>query len=37
MKGFVKVEWKDVDLFSMAHDEDRWLTVVNTAMNLHVP
>jgi len=37
MKGFIKMESKGVELFSMAHDRDRWRTVVNTVMNLHVP
>jgi hypothetical protein len=37
MKGFIKMEWKGVELFSMAHDRDRWRTVVNTAINLHLP
>jgi hypothetical protein len=37
MKGLIKMEWKGVELFSMAHDRDRWGTFVNTAMNLHVP
>jgi hypothetical protein len=37
MKGFIKMERKGVELFSMAHDGDRWRTVVKTAINMHVP
>jgi len=37
MKGFIKMEWKGVELFSMAYDRDRWQTFVNMVMNLHVP
>jgi hypothetical protein len=37
MKGLIKMEWKGMELFSMARDRERWRTDVNTAINLHFP
>jgi len=34
--GLSEVECEGVDRFHLAQDRDKWLTVVNTVMNLRV-
>jgi hypothetical protein len=33
----VEVGWGDVDWIALAQDRDRWIALVNSALNLRIP
>jgi hypothetical protein len=35
--GWIILGWSDVDWIDLAHDRDRWRSLVNSVLNLWVP